>query len=1244
MKSFIRILQSGSSKRKKLKKTKKHQRARKRYRMSWRGEGNPPEWYVNYDSQFSDSRLPSSSMSTPEIVLKDDLLDVDSSIPSNTLSEIPIVDNNPFTPNPKLPVRSSPRFSNVISLDSPDVSRVIKPANDKQVRRSARISNVISLDSPDVPQVIKTAKDKQAKTDGMNNPSPQYSDDVTLQSYIGSRASSSTPRGKKRKASEANVIDVPEKPKVSLRTLPGLKISFLSGKRSKRRNPAIVEWRKRYPDKDVAPTHLVDQIMDSPDEDSFNFRMDFLMCFICVMVDCSSQGRVKQKIVKSIPSDIEWSDLNFCDYIVEVIKDCKKGWNKNKPSSSFKGPLAILTLLYVDSFLCKGMEIDDTQNAISFWTMKKLQLRQKMEVRNGGFGKGEFKGLSEVIDNGSSQLNHSGSGDSLSEMVSEVEKNIDRVFEAKQTADTSLYMLIKKFPEAPEVSLLQERYRSMFESQCTSYAGNSTSPSPKQSPTHQFGPKQIDDLEDDDVDNDSSSSATADDLDIEGQEQSGNTESLDDDDETGEKNQHFDDNVYESEDVTNDGHVSALSHPHQNEDDPPHEDDNDSVHEEDTDSQHDGNSENDSDDDDTINEEEDDSDDEESGQEGNGEEVESYIGNEVSYSDPTDHHETSHFETPRSDEMQLDHSQSVLQHDVPQEESNATGSVKDCDPTTDDKASSEDKVSDQTETVGTPINLISAQDDFQTPPQLHTCLKESQTGVSPTTLSDPPTPLQLPTKAPDVSTTKVHVNDIVNDVLRDINSSNLDQPVVQPLESVNEGHTHVEPLAHYNTFEEPPFSLGVSQIPLPLCSPDTDETDSTGITTSTSAAIIPIVDLWSPQIKTSSDLYPYVIAEQPDGNLVKCLDVKPITSVHSFDEVLKKLNSTRIIPQGQTPLEGTVLPAGNTMEQFTQDPKGNRVVTQRQTSLASALKSPYFDRGVTIDIPFTKEENKLWEIIMKDTPPTPPRTMKKTTQIKRNILNGSDTVFYSITGVQVSKAMMSTLNYISNVDSNVLKAFTDVMNWDEKKRSDSSPHRLFCPPHIIDQWTLYDSDIADASRLDTFVTNMDRHVSFNNLTSDLKGVDMVFFPVEEADLYYLIVFELKYPAISVIDTMCQNKPLIQLIDHGCYQENDSAYKMKQLFCGYLEKIKHPKLDRILASSIQRFNVDWATASNLCENHIFCMRHMEKFMGRNEVFDCDFATHGSTRKAQLRKLRKKYVATLLMSDANLLKSKINSFIK
>ncbi|KAK9058346.1 hypothetical protein SSX86_023187 [Deinandra increscens subsp. villosa] len=106
--------------------------------------------------------------------------------------------------------------------------------------------------------------------------------------------------------------------------------SFLKSKRSKRRDPAVKDWRKRYPNKDVSPTELVDQVMSSPDEDSFNFRMDVLMCFICVMVDCSSQGIVKQKIAKKVYSDI-------------------------------------------DCFVCEGMDIDEDKNAISFWNMDNLQ-------------------------------------------------------------------------------------------------------------------------------------------------------------------------------------------------------------------------------------------------------------------------------------------------------------------------------------------------------------------------------------------------------------------------------------------------------------------------------------------------------------------------------------------------------------------------------------------------------------------------------------------------------------------------------------------------------------------------------------------------------------------------------------------------------------------------------------------------------------------------------------------------------
>ncbi|KAK9063162.1 hypothetical protein SSX86_017032 [Deinandra increscens subsp. villosa] len=106
----------------------------------------------------------------------------------------------------------------------------------------------------------------------------------------------------------------------------------------------VMEWRSRYLDRLVSPSEIVDKIIDAPDEDSFDFRMDFIMCFLSVM------------------------------------------------------------LLYVDSFECEGITTDPSKNAISFWNKKNLKQREVLEIKKGGFGKGRFKGLSPVFNDGSTEF------------------------------------------------------------------------------------------------------------------------------------------------------------------------------------------------------------------------------------------------------------------------------------------------------------------------------------------------------------------------------------------------------------------------------------------------------------------------------------------------------------------------------------------------------------------------------------------------------------------------------------------------------------------------------------------------------------------------------------------------------------------------------------------------------------------------------------------------------------------------
>ncbi|KAK9049724.1 hypothetical protein SSX86_031309 [Deinandra increscens subsp. villosa] len=1069
--------------------------------------------------------------------------------------------------------------------------------------------------------------------------------------------------------------------------------SFLKSKRSKRRDPAVNEWRKRYPNKDVSPTELVDQVMSSPDEDSFNFRMDFLMCFICVMVDCSSQGRVKQKIAKKVYSDIDWSDINFCEYILQVLKDCKNGW---KPSSNFNGPLTILTLLYVDSFVCEGMDIDEEKNAISFWNMENLQVRQKMEARNGGFGLGEKKELSHVVDDGTSVLVKSGLFVSLSDMLSEASKNIDCLLSAIVSADTSIRNLIEEFPGAPEVILLQKKYDTIFEDKSSTSAGFL-----KKTKKNQVG---------DDLQSDNSSSEDA--SDDENKEEmhdsgddanhgedhqsdydtdSGNEGNVPHDQET---NESGDEDTGEQEDNGSDGEESesqqstkSATEDSQSEEqsksgDPSHDEEPNDSGEDESDDEEENDMEVDKKDEEVQSEEE-----SKSGDESSGTEEESNSPNKA-----YDRHGSPLFQTPISgsganelsneedkfsnheDTLSEEHPRSANQDSHIHEPNQSQG-----DPTHDEETNDSGEDNNaydhhgsplfQTPISGSGVNDLSNEEDAEKSAvqpdsvvvhnesvenekiEINTdeqCATVDNVANNNDAENSNVGGANVHERSPIVVDTSVQAepNDIISHVLKDINTPSEDIFIEPNLASDMDG-----------------FSLGVSQIPLPVASPVIDDKSTTA---SYSNAIIPIVDLGTPEkksslridssvalnlqlpgrpnVKTSADLYPYVFSEEPDGNIIKCIDAKPLTSVHSWEVHLKKLDSTRINPLRQTELDEQQTSSPHNLDKADHDPKGKRLRTQREIAFSSYLKSPYFDRGVTIEIPFTKEENNLWDLIMKETPPTPPRNKRKSVNNTRKFLDASDSVFYSITGAQVSKSTMSTLNYISNVHSNVLKAFTDVMNWDEKKRSDSSPHRLFLPPHIIDQWTLYDVDTDEAARLDKFVKNVDKLVKMNNITRDLKGVDMVFIPVEESELYYLLVFELKYPAISVIDSLCPNKPLINLIDHGSYEKNGSAYKMKQLFCGYLDNIKHPKSDKITSSSIERVAIDWATASNFCDNIIFCMRHMEKYMGRNEVFECEFASHGSTRKAQLRKLRKKYVSVIMLSDANLLKSKINCYLK
>lgn len=85
---------------------------------------------------------------------------------------------------------------------------------------------------------------------------------------------------------------------------------------------------------------------------------------------------------------------------------------------------------------------------------------------------------------------------------------------------------------------------------------------------------------------------------------------------------------------------------------------------------------------------------------------------------------------------------------------------------------------------------------------------------------------------------------------------------------------------------------------------------------------------------------------------------------------------------------------------------------------------------------------------------------------------------------------------------------------------------------------------------------------------------------------------------------------------------------------YMKSVKHPRLNSISKLKPQRYNLKWKTADPNKNSGIFLMRHMETFKGETvSKYVCGILKEIEPQEAQLNKLRKKYLAKILLGNHN-----------
>ena len=88
------------------------------------------------------------------------------------------------------------------------------------------------------------------------------------------------------------------------------------------------------------------------------------------------------------------------------------------------------------------------------------------------------------------------------------------------------------------------------------------------------------------------------------------------------------------------------------------------------------------------------------------------------------------------------------------------------------------------------------------------------------------------------------------------------------------------------------------------------------------------------------------------------------------------------------------------------------------------------------------------------------------------------------------------------------------------------------------------------------------------------------------------------------------------------------------FAAYMVAMKHVNAEAIDKAELRRPEFSWETDNRPNDCGIFAMRHMESYMGSPLAhWNCGLVEESKKQATQLGKLRRKYVARLLLAECN-----------
>nr|KAJ0226573.1 hypothetical protein LSAT_V11C100048810 [Lactuca sativa] len=160
----------------------------------------------------------------------------------------------------------------------------------------------------------------------------------------------------------------------------------------------------------------------------------------------------------------------------------------------------------------------------------------------------------------------------------------------------------------------------------------------------------------------------------------------------------------------------------------------------------------------------------------------------------------------------------------------------------------------------------------------------------------------------------------------------------------------------------------------------------------------------------------------------------------------------------------------------------------------------------------------------------------------------NEKVFHTMRGYVLRRGMMEAMQPGLWVHAHVIDAWTDILNYKEKLKSNSTVNRYFFDTSMVRQF-IFDKNIPFNERFHNFESNIKDAMKKDKKLLTFEKVHLCFYQFIKKNHFYIICINLEEPAVDVID----NRNSVAKFSRAY---RDAPNELKILFSRYLMRVNH----------------------------------------------------------------------------------------